>query len=142
MEVGQHIALAFHQARASYPELNRKWVDASHFVGSAVPQSLLSINIQRQGELDLVLRCIEDEAVRRRVESQQDDLLVSNYLHIFSSEWIGGIYAVFFVLKSRGFDSGGAQFLEIFRDLELLRIPLEKHEIAKDRCPPADVAAI
>lgn len=133
MTVGQLIATAFHQARQSYPDLNRKWVEASHFIGSAVPQSLLSVSIQREGELDLVLRCIEDETTQRHKAGQEDGLFIGNYLHVLSSSWIGGIYAVFFALKSRGATHGGDAFVQIFHDLELLRIPLEKHEIAKDR---------
>ena len=133
MTVGQLIAGAFHQARQAYPDLSRKWVEASYVAGAAVPHSLLSVNIQREGELDLVIRCIEDETMERRKAAQEDAFFIGNYLHVLSSNWIGGIYAAFFALKSRGFTHGGGVFLEIFNDLELLRIPLEKHELAKDR---------
>jgi hypothetical protein len=131
MNVGALIATAFHRARQTYPDLNQKWVRLSHFVGSGLPHSLLSVSIQREGEMDLVLRCMEDETAERHKSKSDDALFVGNYLHVFSANWIGGMYEILRVLKSVKSQNDDV-FMQLFYDFELLRIPLEKHQIAKD----------
>lgn len=95
---------------------------------------MLSVSIQRDGEVDLLLRSIEDEMARRDVHAREQDMLfVINYLGLMSTYWIGSVYETFRLLKERNLADQDVTFMEIFRALELLRIPLEKHEIAKDR---------
>jgi hypothetical protein len=47
--------------------------------------------------------------------------------------WIGGMYEVFRLLRDRELDDKNDRFFQVLKTLELLRMPLEKHEIAKDR---------
>ena len=46
---------------------------------------------------------------------------------------MGSVYEVFRLLHERGLGDPDPAFALIFSDLELLRIPIEKHEIAKDK---------
>jgi hypothetical protein len=98
----------------------------------AVPNSLLSVSVQREGEVDLVLRCLEDEMVHRIGSDQTENLWAGQNLNSLSVYWIGGVYEILRLLKSRNFLKGD-HFNALFTDFELLRMPLEKHEIAKDK---------
>jgi len=55
-----------------------------------------------------------------------------NYQIILSSFWIGGFYEILRLLKRKQLLPHDQTFLNLLKDFELLRIPLEKHEIAKD----------
>lgn len=126
--VGLTIVSAFHQARALYPQVNGAWKKISISVGSRIPKSLLRTSIQRDGEADLVIRCMEDELAKT-----EDDLFIGHYLNILSTYWIGSMYETFRLLRERNLIDNNDLFGSIFADLELLRITLEKHEIAKDK---------
>ena len=78
--------------------------------------------------MDLVIRCIEDEVAQN---DAKDDLF--HYLNLMSTYWIGGMYETFRLLRERKLADDDKRLSAILGDLELLRIPLEKHEIAKDR---------
>jgi Recombinase len=131
--VGLLLANAFAQARSRYAELNSSWIRISFLVGSRLPASLMFVSIQREGEVDLVIRCIEDELAQMRATQQDDPLFVVNYLNLMSTYWIGGMYETFRLLRERKLAGDDQRFSAIFTDLELLRIPLEKHEITKNR---------
>jgi hypothetical protein len=85
MTVGPLIAGAFMRARSRYPELNRTWVKVSFKAGGRLPASLLMVNIQRDGELDLVIRCMEDEVAQDVERGGSDELFVGNYLSVLSN---------------------------------------------------------
>jgi hypothetical protein len=132
--VGNSIAAAFHLARAKYQEANAHWIRLSFRVGSRLPASLLFLSIQKDGEVDLVIRCMEDELSNNIADGHTDDpLFAGHYLNLLSAYWIGSMYETFRLLRERDLETETGAFAEIFRSLELLRIPLEKHEIAKDR---------
>jgi hypothetical protein len=59
--VTQLITAAFILARSRYPELDKTWVSISVRVGGLLPNSLLMASVQRTVELDMVLRCMEDD---------------------------------------------------------------------------------
>ena len=130
MTIGTQIANAFDNAKNRYPELHSTWIRISYRVGSRLIDSLLPRNIQREGDVDILLRCMEDEAA-------QDDPTgfdggVFGYQKMLSEYWVGGMYETLRLLRQRGLADTSSSFAEILGDLELLRIPLEKHEIAKD----------
>jgi hypothetical protein len=81
--------------------------------------------------VDLVIRCIEDEVSQTVATQQEDPLLIVDYLNLMSTYWIGGMYETLRLLRERKLTGDDGRFFEIFTDLELLRIPLEKHELAK-----------
>src|SRR5665811_1134332 len=54
------------------------------------------------------------------------------YLNMLSTYWVGSMYETFRLLRQRKLTGTDPAFDEILSDLELLRMPLEKHELAKD----------
>src|SRR5258708_6520085 len=130
MTIGTQIANAFNDAKTHYPELQRTWIRISHRVGSRLTNSLLPVSIQKDGDVDVLLRCMEDEAAQDNPTGFDGG--VFGYQKMMSEYWVGGMYETFRLLRQRGLADTSTAFAEILRDLELLRMPLEKHEIAKD----------
>ena len=100
-------------------------------VGSQLPQSLLSISIQKLGEVDLVCRALENELVTQPVKDGEMDLR-PNYLSVLSEWWIGSAYAVCYTLKNRRILSD-AEFLRLADELRMIRVQIEKYEVPSDR---------
>jgi hypothetical protein len=124
------LASLFLQARAKQQPCLERWKKVSYRLGPLLPQSLLIVSIQQQGELDSVLRCVEDEFSDA---SQRDKLdTATQYFMMFTVDWIGGTYEILRLLRERKL-LDGSELQSLLREFELLRMPLEKHEIAKDR---------
>jgi hypothetical protein len=134
MTVGTMLQEAFHRASAEYPELAAAWVKISFRVGSRLPQSALVATLQRDGQVDVLLRCIEDElAAATRKNQSEKGVFVFHYMNTLASYWLGGMYETCRLLRERKLAEEGDLFAAIFHKLELVRMPLEKHEIAKDK---------
>jgi hypothetical protein len=131
--VGQGLVRVFALAKARQGSLAETWLRISHRVGSRLPASLLSVSIQGDGEIDLVLRCLEDEQAQRIAVGREAGLFDMGYLRKLSIYWVGSMYETFRLLKQRTLSGTSPVFTELFSDLELLRMPLEKHELAKDK---------
>jgi hypothetical protein len=89
MAVSTLITSAFHLARAKFPKENRLWIDlSSRFAGrtGVIP---MIISIQRAGEVDLVLRSMEDEFA---INSAGHDPFIFNYQMMLSETWILACY--------------------------------------------------
>jgi hypothetical protein len=130
---GHLLVQAFVVAKLKQQSLHEIWVRISHRVGSRLPSSLLSVAIQRDGELDLVLRTLEDEQAARMPTNAESGMFEFHYLNMLSVYWIGGMYETFALLRRRKLADASPLFQEVLDDLEIARITLEKHEIAKDR---------
>jgi len=100
------------------------------------------MSIQREGDLDLLLRCLEDEFDVSREEAGGD--FTSHYQMMFSEAWVVGCYEILRAFRQRdeeavkvGKPTSGVseldEFKSIFADFELLRMPIAKFEIAKDK---------
>lgn len=133
MNISEQLTTAFFNAVARYPELNRAWGEVSHRVGSRLPHSLLSAAIQRDGSVDLILRCMEDELSQRIAADDQSGSFAFHYQKMISDSWVGSMYETFRLLRDRNLADASPAFASILADLELIRIPLDKHELAKDR---------
>jgi len=131
----------FNIARARYRVENRAWVDLSHRLSGRFKLVTAGMNIQRQGDLDILLRCLEDEFNTNKDTSGVD--LSFHYQMMFSETWIIGCYEIFRAFQQRDREAATAgrspsgvcefeEFKTIFTDLELLRITIAKLEIAKD----------
>jgi hypothetical protein len=148
MEVTDRISEAFVAARSRYEELDRAWVSVSLKIGTLLPQSLLTVSIQRDGALDLVLRCMEDEFSQTSQSNTQSNIFGFHYYKIFAELWVGDMYETFRLLGARKIAVATDEYQSLARDLRFLRVPLEKHEIAGDskltealqmyRTPPRD----
>jgi hypothetical protein len=116
-------------AQAKYSQLHEQWNGISIRIGRRLPNSRLFISIQRDGEVDLLLRCIEDEQARA---DREPGMFNFHYQNMLSEYWIGGIYENFRTLRQRKLVDPTLAFDQIFSDLESIRVPLEKFELPKD----------
>lgn len=130
MEVGALIVAAFQQARNKYRALNQSWTDISFRVGGIIPDSLLKMSVQRVGELDLVLRCLEDEFASAGQSDAARDMFRDHYQTMLSELWVGSFYAIFELLVYRKLGPDNDEFRRLANDLRLIRVSLEKHQIA------------
>jgi hypothetical protein len=65
------IETAFRGSAIKYPEIHKAWIDMSMYVGRQLPDSLLAVSIQRSGELDMLLRVMEDEKMASIILKQE-----------------------------------------------------------------------
>lgn len=124
------IAQAFLSAAERYPELRSAWINTSIEIGGKVPASKLIESVQRIGELDMLLRSMEDDFFSSDPEAYH--ILALQYQVTLSEFWIGAMYEVVRLLRGRNLGHSSKEFLSLAHDLRLVRIPLEKHEIAAD----------
>jgi hypothetical protein len=130
MTVTQLITAAFGLARSRHQELHQTWIAISMSVGGMIPNSLLMASVQRSGELDMILRCMEDDYSLTKENAESENLFSFHYQMMLSEIWIGAVYEIFRLLAERKLSPDDAAFTMLSRDLRLLRIPIEKHEIA------------
>jgi len=128
MSASKLIAAAFAVARRKYPDLNKSWIQTSFRLGGLLAASRLSVNVQHDGELDLVLRCMEDE--RAAGGAEQDALFEFNYQMMLSEMWVASVYETLRLLRERKLLAETDEIAALAEDFRLLRVPLEKHEIA------------
>lgn len=136
MSVTALVGTAFAAASGAHGAVLEQWILASHRVGSLLPGSHLMLSLQEIGYLDVLLRSMEDEALSN-IDLQVarfDEVLALGgmQMHQLSGIWVGACYEACRLLKSRGLiESEVLKRLE--HDLAILRMPLDKHEIAQDR---------
>lgn len=132
--VSPYIAAALGLVQLRYREIGQRWVTVSYKIGGHLPESLLVVSVQHMGRLDTLLRCMEDE--RRFFRDDGADPNLFDFQVILSQAWVSGVYEVVRLLdddKSRKFESCPEGLADLHRDLRLIRVPLEKHELARDR---------
>jgi hypothetical protein len=131
----------FNVARAKYGTENEAWVQLSHRLSGRFNLGTAAPSIQREGDLDLLLRCLEDEFKTSNDASEID--FSFHYQMMFSETWIVGCYEILRAFQQRDREAAEArratsgvsdlgEFKSIFTDFELLRMPIAKFEIAKD----------
>ena len=125
----QAMLQAYALASAQNEEILKRWIDISHRVGSRLHKSLLPNCFQDLGWLDILLRTFEYEFLLNW-KCQNDINPVSGLpLFQFSKVWMCDAYEIFRLLKERKLESGES-FDSLCDHLRLVRIPLDKHEIA------------
>lgn len=118
-------------------ELAQRWTSLSLRLGGLVPNSLMISNLQEDGRLDQVCRNLENLASKNH--SNPTFSLLPSFLNSLSRYWVLSLYESLRVLKEelqkgdRWQDSSYDNLREVFRKIELVRIPLAKHEIAKEK---------
>lgn len=131
----------FNVARAKYRSENEAWVQLSFRLSGRFNLVAALPIIQQKGDLDILLRCLEDEFNTNKDASGVD--FSCHYQMMFSETWIVGWYEILRAFRQRdceavkaGKPTSGvselAEFKSIFADFELLRMPIAKFEIAKD----------
>ena len=118
-------------------ELAQRWTSLSLRLGGLVPNSLMISNLQEDGRLDQVCRNLENLASNNH--SNPTFSLLPSFLNSLSRYWVLILYESLRVLKEelqkgdRWQDSSYDNLREVFQKIELVRIPLENHEIAKEK---------
>jgi hypothetical protein len=144
--VSPMINIAFNVARAKYRAEHTAWTNLSGVLSGRFNLPVAVMNIQRLGDLDLLLRCMEDEYEASKATEIADTTgsdMTLHYQLTLSEIWIVGCYEILRAFRQRDRDalkagirpsgvSGIEAFKSIFADLELLRMPMTKFEIAKD----------
>jgi len=131
----------FNIARAKYRAEHSAWVDLSFRLSGRFKLFIALGSIQREGDLDLLLRCLEDEFNPNKNAAEID--LSFHYQMMFSETWIVGCYEILRAIQQRDREAAAAGkvtsgvseldvFQSIFTDFELVRMPIAKFEIAKD----------
>ncbi len=132
LSVSELILSGYQLALNQQEAVTQSWVMGSHKLGSKLPGSLLCVSVQRAGRLDAVLRCMEDEhtsaALREEIRPWIAEPLTS-----LSEMWIGQVYEILRLTLERKLIADSDFFEALAHDFRLLRIPMEKHEIAQDR---------
>ncbi|MCS0503068.1 hypothetical protein [Ancylobacter mangrovi] len=127
MNVTEHIGAAFALAAQRQEAIRQRW-RAVAMIGYRLPRSLLPVAIQRIGELDVLLRCMEDDiadAIRHDIDVGSGE---DHALHL-AEMWVGSAYEVVRVVNERVAVEKTDAFKAVFRDLGVLRMPMEKHEL-------------
>jgi hypothetical protein len=141
MQVSKHITAAFDIAKGKYPTEASRWISLSWTLCQGI--AMLAVRLQQAGDFDLLLRCMEDELSAKSTDVSQGIDLSPHYQKMISEMWISGCYEVLRTIKQREGEeeaaklpsqgrSRTAEFRALFADLELLRMPIDKHEIPKD----------
>jgi hypothetical protein len=131
----------FNVARAKYRAENEAWVQLSYRLSGRFNLVTAISSIQREGDLDILLRCLEDEFNTNKDASGMD--FSFHYQMMFSETWIVGLYEILRAFRERDRKAAAAgkptsgvseldEFKSVFGDFELLRMPIAKFQIAKD----------
>jgi len=132
----------FNVARAKYRAEYEAWVQLSYRLSGRFNLVTALSSIQREGDLDILLRCLEDEFNTNKDASGMDFSFHCQMM--FSETWIVGCYEILRAFRQRDREAAKAgsptsgvselrEFKSIFTDFELLRMPIAKFEIAKEK---------
>lgn len=140
--IGQLVTAVFSAATAQHLGLRKEWVLLSLKLGGMLPASLIIDSVQKLGELDIVLRCMEDELVQIKEQNNLD----SNPMHfhyqvMLSKIWVASAYEIIRLFNDRD-KSLGEEFQQLYQLLTLIRVPLEKHELAHERKLTKDIVFV
>jgi hypothetical protein len=148
--VTPYIESAFQLARTKYGVEHATWIDLSFRLAGRVSLAPLTFNLQRVGDLDLMLRAMEDEHVANATSEMAQGLSHAfHYQMMFSETWVVMCYEALRAIRQREREvadearaknpnhvpddlSSLSTFKLVFTDFELLRMPIAKYEIAKD----------
>lgn len=130
MAVKKLIEAAFQVSALKYSDLHKDWITVSMRIGGKLPNSILMASVQRAGQLDVLLRSMEDE-FSIKDESKPD--FSFQYQMLFSELWIGQVYEICRLLKDRKCEPSDPDFNDLSHGLRLLRVTMDKHEIANER---------
>ncbi len=126
------IALMHSQAAAKYPELQKTWITVSGRLAGQISGGPFVFDAQQCGHIDLLIRCLEDEFDPQNPNVELT-MMVDTYKVMLSNMWIGAMYEIFRSLNQVNKEVFASKELsDIYRHLRMLRVSIEKHEIARD----------
>lgn len=132
LSVSELVLSSYQLALKQQEAVTHAWVTGSHRLGGTLPGSFLSVSIQRAGRLDAVLRCMEDEFASADL-CEEVRQWATEPLESLSEIWIGQVYEIVRLAMERKLIADSDLFKALAHDFRLLRISIEKHEIAQDR---------
>ncbi|HEJ2443755.1 TPA: hypothetical protein SLZ45_005321 [Burkholderia multivorans] len=134
MDVTLQLANAFVLAYQRFHEVRARWIEVAIAIGGLLPASLLTVSVQRCGELDVLVRALEDERASPHWDARADLLQDSTSRIVMLSElWVGSAYEIVRLLDERELAPASMDFTKLHDELRTIRVPVEKHEIARDR---------
>ncbi|MEA5163519.1 hypothetical protein U5903_22335 [Cereibacter johrii] len=120
------ITQAFNLSLARQNSVFEAWVQASHKLSFGSPW--LALIIQDCGKIDILLRQMEEESATTEVSAEIFSL---DPRKILSEAWTGKLYAALrLICKEPDLKK---HFAALFKATTLVRVPLEKLQIADDR---------
>jgi hypothetical protein len=130
-------------AKTKYHDRHIAWTNFFALLAERFSLPIATIGLQRQGDLDLLLWCMEDEYETNKAAQTADGLGVNFAFHyqiMLSESWVVGCYEILRAFRQRDRErklgpdavSNLSCFKTLFADLELLRMPIAKYEVAKD----------
>lgn len=125
------MAAAFDSAAERQQSGLDRWRRTSLTIGAFAPRSLLYVSVQELGRLDAVLRCMEDER-RDSVSSSDQGMRGFTEQMTLSGLWVGSAYEILRVVHERDREREPSGFGTLFLDMTLLRVSLEKYQLAND----------
>jgi hypothetical protein len=147
-QITPYVEAAFKAARSNFPTQHRDWVNLSAGLAGRAGIAPLFVSIQRLGDLDLLLRAMEAEAAQNG--APQGPSMAFHYQMMLSETWVMASYEALRAIRQREAEAAEIRhndvsssasddvsqlqiFKDLFRDLELLRMPIAKYELAKDQ---------
>jgi hypothetical protein len=134
MEILSLLDLVFVASRADNEAIHKNWIAYSHSMRVGDSSEEFCHEIQRLGELDVLLRKIESELSVGLLENRFEKLPIGsvNIGMLLSYSWLSAAYELFRSAKQRGTESYSSSegFQTFFRQLELARVQSFKGEIA------------
>src|SRR6266853_4619249 len=95
--VSPMINVAFNVSRAKYHAEHTAWTNLSGVLSGRFNLPIAMMNIQRQGDLDLLLRCMEDEFEANKAAEIADTTgsnMTFHYQLSLSETWVVGCYEI------------------------------------------------
>jgi hypothetical protein len=96
-----YVESAFQLARTKYGDEHRAWIDLSFRLAGRVSLAPLSADLQGLGDLDLVLRAMEDEHVANATSTAQGLSRAFHYQKMFSEIWVVLCYEALRAIRQR-----------------------------------------
>ncbi len=131
------VCLAFAQSFLSHADLEQRWNNIQKNIGALLPNSYLPNSINNICMLDLLLRSFEQEYKTVREKYKKEPKSFPGFFHIqymLSIQWVMTAYEVCRLLRQRKLICENRDdFLELTKDLELVRVPIAKYEFVGDR---------
>lgn len=131
--VTEHLSQAFTLAMSQYAGLRNEWLGLSMQMGGKLPRSLIVVSVQQIGDMDLLLRALEDERLLTADNGSASFVLAGHYQVMLSGLWIGASYDVLNFIQRRKLTVADSEFLSLARDIERVRVQIDKHEIAHEK---------
>src|ERR1700737_4387195 len=98
--VAEFFAAGFKEAHSRWPELHEDWVALSVRVGGLLPHSSLMSSIQAVGDLDLALRCMEDDRAPT-LSLEPQEIYHDHYHKMLAELWVTSVYETLRLVHSR-----------------------------------------